>query len=931
MPNLTSTKSPGQPKSAKTAVPADRLPRAGRPNDRGHEIRIGLLGTIGLLLLVVGIPAALILFVGYPLPRSAPSHSWLTTSLNARLLINVLACVVWVVWAHFAICIVAEWRAIRHGRLPGSVPLGGGSQFLARRLVAAVLLLAGAAAVVPHGGGHAQAHATATSTRATSVATATVNRPTSGSPTAVVQATQPQSAAKYYVVQPPDGRRYDSLWDISARTLGNPLRYHEIYELNKDRVQTDGRSLIDANLIRPGWQLILPADATGPGVESVQAAPTPTPAAAPAAGSAVHTGTTRSVVPNAAGTIAATHTEAASGGSNDLEIAVGGGLMLAGLALALSTRRGPYVSPDEQELSLGAAGDPELAHLLDRELRRLAAWRTAQRRPLPHPLLAYVSPDRIVLQLAGGDASDPPTPWQLGDDGRSWTLTPDAAAGVPVGASAPFPGLVAVGRSHGFELFVDLEQAPGLIAIGGDLERAREAVTSMAVQAATSIWSDGVRVSLIGFGDGADLAQIDPELMSHSPHLDPVLDSFEAEHADLLALAQASGVDGVLTGRQLRQDADWRPRLVVLSGPPTSEQAIRLQALTGNRSNLVVLVVGSSQDARWRFAITSNGRLDLGPLGASADAHLFTRAAGAQIVATLRASAQRRCDQNAAVATLAPQQAVVLDPVGPPPDPAAPVAVQIRLLGPVEVQAAGALDSARRDLATEIVVAAALHPNGLHDAVLRASIWPRGVSDDVATAAMADVSRWLGDTPDGHPRIWPGDDGQWRLSADVRSDWTTVQQLAASATGRTELATLSQAVALFEGEGFSGTPTGRYNWLAFGRAARDARVAVTVISRRAAALLVEQGRRSEAIDVLGRGLVVVPTAELMWRDLLTITGTDGPTAASSVADRMYAALAAHHARPEPETDALVAQLAPGYRRTREIAGEEPSTAGTRTA
>ena len=79
-----------------------------------------------------------------------------------------------------------------------------------------------------------------------------------------------------HVVQPPQGRHHDCLWDIAERTLGDPLRYREIFELNQDRVQPDGARLVDADLIRPGWTLLLPADARG------ATSPAPAAAAGPA-------------------------------------------------------------------------------------------------------------------------------------------------------------------------------------------------------------------------------------------------------------------------------------------------------------------------------------------------------------------------------------------------------------------------------------------------------------------------------------------------------------------------------------------------------------------------------------------------------------------------------------------------------------------------
>ncbi|WP_432990733.1 LysM peptidoglycan-binding domain-containing protein [Dactylosporangium sp. CA-233914] len=77
-------------------------------------------------------------------------------------------------------------------------------------------------------------------------------------------------AVKYYVVgQPVDGQR-ESLYAIAAKTLGNGNRHPEIFSLNKDVQQADGGRLTDPMVLTPGWILVLPPDASGPGVRRGQ-------------------------------------------------------------------------------------------------------------------------------------------------------------------------------------------------------------------------------------------------------------------------------------------------------------------------------------------------------------------------------------------------------------------------------------------------------------------------------------------------------------------------------------------------------------------------------------------------------------------------------------------------------------------------------------
>ena len=98
-----------------------------------------MLAGLGLLALVVGIPAALWLLAGTdPFPTSLPDKETLTGQLTFETLLNLLLFVVWLAWLFFVVCVVVEIVAARRGGLAQPVPLGGPLQKLARALVGAL-------------------------------------------------------------------------------------------------------------------------------------------------------------------------------------------------------------------------------------------------------------------------------------------------------------------------------------------------------------------------------------------------------------------------------------------------------------------------------------------------------------------------------------------------------------------------------------------------------------------------------------------------------------------------------------------------------------------------------------------------------------------------------------------------------------------------
>ena len=241
-----------------------------------------LRGSVSALLLlgiVVGIPAALVVVVGNPIPEIPRDP--LGGQVPIEFVLDVIVCIVWLAWAQLVSCLIVELVAgVRGSGLPWRVPFAAAAQQdLARRLVTAVLLLATA------GHGLQSAHAPAGPPAAAPAAVASVSG--AMDQVAVTTVGQADAAArqadrartaparsepaatphgtKQYVVMPPQGRHHDSLWDISERYLGSGIRYREVFELNKGRLQPDGSKLTLESLIRPGWTLIMPADARARG------------------------------------------------------------------------------------------------------------------------------------------------------------------------------------------------------------------------------------------------------------------------------------------------------------------------------------------------------------------------------------------------------------------------------------------------------------------------------------------------------------------------------------------------------------------------------------------------------------------------------------------------------------------------------------------
>ncbi|GAA4606877.1 hypothetical protein GCM10023195_25430 [Actinoallomurus liliacearum] len=1006
--------------------------------DRGRgpgDVAVGVLALAALAALLVGVPFALVTFFGSPIPSRPPSMETLTQRLDTTALMRILVIVVWLAWLQLAVCVLVEvYAGIRGVGVPARVPFAGGPQAVAHRLVVAALLLFTATTVVVPA---------LTAPRATHVqvkdpprqqqqprpaaehAEAPATRQAPLEEDAGPAAPMDQNAVrKIYRVRPPEGRHHESLWEIAEKCLGDGRRYREIYALNKGKVQPDGTRLTMASLIRPGWVLDMPADAThvevvhrGPhdgqhehgvphsqvpgGVhhsgsvntekQAVEAARRAaqeearqhqagheagqgtqgsdrqggSEAARPPAAQSPHAtapDTAPSGRPSAQASPRAAHPTPArpehSGHPSEQqrppaeqhrpaerqpvhlpafgwpeELAVAS-LLAAGVLAVLGRRRreqlwrrafGTRIArPDgeaalaEQALRIGA--DTDATRLLDLGLRQMSQALAAEGRTLPTVYGVHLGADSLDLWIAPADRN-PPAPWEEYDNGQVWRLNAGALDEVATAdladVLAPYPGLVSIGTNDTGRILVDLETAHGLISLQGPDEARRAVLAAVAVELATNRWSDHMRITLVGFGE--ELSLIAPDRIRTVATLAEALPELESRTEEVRQALAASGVDSVLTGRCRGVFGEaWMPHYLIMADPPTPEEAERLVALarTGQRMAAGYIVAGETPGATWTWDVTADGRLRAGVLGFDVEAQLVPERHYRAVLELFRTAGR---------ADGVPYGGIDEEPVAPPAMGEVRPAVDIRILGPVEVDAPGVVEESRRALCTEVLVYLATHPEGVHPTVLGGAVWPRGVSAPVRDATVARVADWLGRDSRGRPNLYHDERGRIRLGSEVRVDWEMFRWLVwrSAAEPASETAYLSYALDLVRGPLLAGRPRGRYSWLAAEDLEYEATARVADVAHRLVLMRLDDGDARDAVSAARAGLRLAVDDEGLWRDLLRATHATGDQASvhgvvDELSDRVSADPFA--AQLQPETEALVEELVPQWRGVAEGAG-----------
>ncbi|MEV6699243.1 hypothetical protein AB0M68_18990 [Streptomyces sp. NPDC051453] len=634
------------------------------------------------------------------------------------------------------------------------------------------------------------------------------------------------------------------------------------------------------------------------------------------------------------------------------------GMLLAGSLLAsvgikrlLQRRRrrpGETIAMAEQpaplEQILEASAEPGSVELLDTALRTLNHHAQQEGRALPAILGARITHRTLDLLLdsdaqAGMElAPEPIQPFTLKDPG-TWTLDRSHdlldhghARAIP----APYPGLTTIGTDpDGNHLLLNLPAARVLL-LDGDADAVRDTARAIALEAATSAWSDRAEILTVGLGTELptrlpqgrlravphlraaqrDLGEL---LLEH--HQNPAGEdeteplpwllicaadaaADDAQHlADALAAARDLPLALVLPAHGAQHAFPHAERLTVGSSTPQRLDLLNtdvlVQAMTdGEYQDLVGVLNVAEEPARpaegpWKLvpALTLDqpGHSPASPtVVPDSPFAALTGTTSLRIMPTPQQAAE---DDHAHDLATAP---------GPEPVPA--LATQPLQETEEDEEASGAVDLHAPDLqvlgpVTVGGIEASGH--GFKLALLAALLYFKpGISSDAAREAMDPRKPWskatlqsriselrnrLGTDSDGSPFLPRDRTGTYRLSPKARCDWTRFTQLAERGLAHgpdTGIADLEAALDLVRGRPFGGADL---VWAA----ARIQEMLVRITD--VAHTLATWHRTAPRPDLAAarravmRGLDIDDSAEILYQDWMLIEDQAGNRAGVSAA------------------------------------------------
>ncbi len=845
----------------------------------------GLGAFIALTSLLVGVPLALVLTVGWPLPHSVPTVDEVRTLLATSgipdvVLIDTLAVICWIAWLDLALATVVELGATIAGRAASRPLIARPWQALVARLITTVVV-----AVVVIGSRPQSSPPPRSAALAGALAGRVPNRPsdavTVGRSVATPAPVTAPTSGRYVV------RRGDTLWAIAGQRLRDPRRWPTIWRDNAQRREPDGRRFNDPDLIVPGWTLDVP---TQPTKETTPPAPPQTPVASPTPSSELIPPLASGGVPPPAPSSAAkpvtpappAHEPDAPGAHSDVGPSgvtlpsgglVGGAFasgVIAGLATArLHERRRRRVGSDQ------VSAVDRLVGATVRRLRHAVAPRPAPEEddqtvygPAWHEGSDEVPPPHITGPLAAGVTADGDalTIIDVADlSGRS--LTGEGAEGVGRAlvtaaiVEPPFDGanLVVVGQAR--RLLGGMDSIPGVEVI------------ELPPRALTRLDAECERRERVLRWQGAS------DYRSIASSTDPL--------GTLLVVVDGADVGG--EANNLRATADRGRRLGIsiavlgeLPGFEPVEVAADGVIRSGVTPGLERLFTVADAEASELLAVASasrGGAIEAVPAPTGADGVPGNDA------------------PMVAVATQVSGRAVRVD---------------LRLFGPPRVVADGAeVTTGLRAAARELMCLLAVHRSGLRQEEALAEMWPDDEDEHLDTfrVAVTSTRRRL--------RELCGEEGQYVvllgnryvLDADtVDCDLWRFDAAVALAARESDPAArrraLLAAAELVAGEPLAGAS---YEWAEPVRENLRRR-AIDVLGELGAVLGAE-GDLAGAVQALDRARAVDPYCEDVYRRLMGYLADMGR---DDVALRVYRELEKHIAQlgslPDEQTEAILVTL-----------------------
>jgi LysM repeat protein len=322
---------------------------------------VGALLTLAGWLL--GIPAALVIFAGWPVPHRVPSGAEILDTLakpdllTQDTVVPLAVGLMWLIWAVAVVYTTYILTTVARLRVP-RIPAPLVFQRVITGLVGSITVTATAHPALAAVSAVTAPAPDIPNQTATDPGEAPASRGAASRDERTADAPRP---TRHRVI------RGDTLWDIAEDSLGDPYRWDDIYDANRGRRQPDGRALRDPDLIQPGWTLTIPSSTTAkPSTE-----PPPRPAEATSHPAPAHPPTTAApstsptltppAEPQHSGTSAPSgdHRSAANAphsNENGVELTDGSWLpwALAGTLAAVTTtvwlqRRRRYTGTDEDD------------------------------------------------------------------------------------------------------------------------------------------------------------------------------------------------------------------------------------------------------------------------------------------------------------------------------------------------------------------------------------------------------------------------------------------------------------------------------------------------------------------------------------------------------------------------------------------------------